>query len=121
MRNSVFSFTPANAQQQVMYDHVVTHIESLASERRARLNQAAEKIPALLWMILIGSAAITVAFTFVFGLSSSIAHSVMVLTLAALVVFSLVVVKEMSYPYAGSTRIDPTAFEVFLARLPAPR
>jgi hypothetical protein len=30
-------------------------------------------------------------------------------------------VREMSYPYAGSTRIDPTAFEVFLSRLPAPR
>jgi CDP-diglyceride synthetase len=121
MRNSVFSFTPANAQQQVMFDHAVSHIEALASERRARLNQAAEKLPSLLWMILIGSAVITILFTFLFGLSSSFAHTVMVLTLAGLVAVALVVVKEMSYPYAGSTKIDPTAFEVFLSRLPTPR
>ena len=121
MRNTVFSFTPANAQQQVMFDHALGHVEALASERRARLNQAAEKLPPLLWMILIGSAVITILFTFLFGLSSSVAHTVMVLTLAGLVAVALVVVKEMSYPYAGSTRIDPTAFEGFLSRLPTPR
>ena len=121
MRDSVFAFKPADARQQVLFDHAVTHIEALASERRARLNQAADKVPTLLWTILIGGAVVTVAFTFLFGLSSSLAHTVMVVTLAGLVVVSLVVVKEMSYPYAGSTKIDPQAFEVFLARLPAPR
>jgi hypothetical protein len=121
MRDSVFAFTPANAQQQVLFDHVLGHIEALASQRRARLNQAVDKVPTLLWTILIGGAAVTVTFTFLFGLSSSLAHTVMVVTLAGLVTVSLVVVREMSYPYAGSTRIDPQAFEVFLSRLPAPR
>jgi hypothetical protein len=64
---------------------------------------------------------VTIAFTFLFGLSSSFAHTVMVMTLAALVVVSLVVVREMSYPYSGTMKVDPTAFEVFLSRLPAPR
>lgn len=121
MRDSVFAFKPAGAAEQVEYDHAMTHVEALAGERRQRLNQADESLPKLLWAILIGSALITIAFTFLFGLSSSLAHTVMVMTLAGLVVVSLVVVREMSYPYAGTMAVHPTAFEVFLARLPAPR
>ncbi|NUR30929.1 MAG: DUF4239 domain-containing protein [Catenulispora sp.] len=121
LRDSVFTFKPSNAAEQVEYDHALTHVEALAGERRQRLNQAEESLPKLLWAILIGSALITVAFTFLFGLSSSLAHTVMVLTLAGLVVVSLVVVREMSYPYAGTMKVHPTAFEVFLSRLPAPR
>ena len=121
IRNSVFAFHPADVSQQVIYDHVLTHVESLAEERRERLNQTEESLPPLLWAILIGSALVTIAFTFLFGLSSRFAHTVMVMTLAALVVVSLVVVREMSYPYSGTMKVDPTAFEVFLSRLPVPR
>lgn len=121
LRDSVFTFKPSNMAEQVQYDHALTHVEALAGERRQRLNQAEESLPDLLWAILVGSALITVAFTFLFGLSSSLAHTVMVLTLAGLVVVSLVVVREMSYPYAGTMKVHPTAFEVFLSRLPAPR
>ena len=121
MRDSMFAFKPSTAAEQVEYDHAMTHVEALAGERRERLNQADDSLPPLLWAILIGSALVTVAFTFLFGLSSSLAHTVMVMTLAGLVVVSLVVVREMSYPYAGTMKVHPTAFEVFLARLPAPR
>jgi hypothetical protein len=121
IRNSVFSFSPQDAQQQVMYDHLVTHVDNLAEQRRARINQAGDSVPGLLWVVLIGGAVLTVAFTFLFGLSSSLAHTLMVLTLTGLVVVSLVVVKEMSYPFAGSTKVGPEAFDVFLSRLPAPR
>jgi uncharacterized membrane-anchored protein len=121
IRDSVFAFHPADISQQVLYDHVLTHVESMAEQRRQRLNQTEESLPPLLWAILIGSALVTIAFTFLFGLSSSFAHTVMVMTLAALVVVSLVVVREMSYPYSGTMKVDPTAFEVFLSRLPTPR
>jgi hypothetical protein len=45
----------------------------------------------------------------------------MVLSLTALVVGSLILVKEMNYPFLGVTKVEPTAFQVFLDRLPAPR
>ena len=121
MRNSVFSFNPTTAQQQVLLDHAVTHVEDLATERRARLNQLTDEVPPLMWVVLIAGAVLTIGFTFLFGLSNTLAHVVMVLTLTGLVVVSLLVIKEMSYPFSGSTKIDPTAFEVFLSRLPTPR
>ncbi|MFE0458454.1 hypothetical protein ACFW1A_04225 [Kitasatospora sp. NPDC058965] len=121
MRDSVFSINPANSQQQVLYEHAVSHLENLASERRARLNQVDDEVPVLLWVALIVGGVLTVGFTFLFGLSNTLAHTLMVLSLGALVVVSLLLIKEMDFPFAGATAVKPTAFDVFLQRLPAPR
>lgn len=121
MRSDVFSINPANDQEKVLYDHAVSHLENLASERRARLNQIDEDVPALLWVALIAGAVLTIGFTFLFGLPNSFSHGLMVLTLTGLVVLSLIVIREMDFPFTGVTAIKPTAFDVFLNRLPPPR
>jgi hypothetical protein len=121
IRDSVFAFNPATVQQQVLYEHAVSHVEDLASERRARLNQVNDEVPPMLWVVLIAGAVLTIGFTFLFGLSNTWAHILMVVTMTALMMVSLLVIKEMSYPYSGSTKVDPKAFEVFLTRLPPPR
>jgi Protein of unknown function (DUF4239) len=121
IRASVMSFQPTTLQQQVLFDHAVTDVENLASARRERLNQVQDSVPPILWVALIAGAALTVGFTFLFGLSNSVAHALMVLSLGALVVVSLILIKEMDYPFAGVTKVDPTAFQVFLDRLPPPR
>jgi len=111
----------ATLQQQVLYDHAVTDVESLASARRERLNMVQDAVPPILWVALITGAVLTIGFTFLFGLSNSVAHGLMVLALGALVVASLILIKEMDYPFGGVTKVDPTAFQVFLSRLPPPR
>lgn len=121
MRSDVFAYTPSGEREQVLYEHAVSHVEALASNRRARLNLVDEEVPALLWIALVLGGLVTIGFTFLFGLSNNVAHTVMVLGLTALVVVSLIVIKEMDYPFGGVTRVSPTAFNVFLERLPPPR
>lgn len=121
LRAGVMSYAPGNEREAVLYHNAVDHLENLASARRERLNQVDEDVPTLLWVALIAGAVLTVGFTFLFGLSNTFSHTVMVLMLTGLVVVSLVVIKEMDFPFAGVTKIDPTAFEVFLDRLPPPR
>jgi hypothetical protein len=74
-----------------------------------------------MWLALIAGGLLTVAFTYLFGLSNTLAHGLMVLTLTALVVVSLLLIKEVDLPFTGVTRVEPTAFAVFLSRLPPPR
>ncbi|MGF1431179.1 DUF4239 domain-containing protein [Kitasatospora sp. LaBMicrA B282] len=121
MRDSVFSINPTNAQQQTLYEHAVSHVEDLASQRRERLNEVDDEVPSILWAALIVGGLLTVGFTFLFGLPNTLAHSLMVLSLGGLVVISLLVIKEMNFPFTGVTAVKPTAFEVFLQRLPPPR
>lgn len=121
IRAAVLSWQPTTAQQQVLYDHAVSHVEDLATQRRARLTEVEDSVPPILWGALILGAVLTVGFTYLFGLSNTLAHTLMVLSLTALVVGSLILIKEMNYPFNGVTRIEPTAFKVFLDRLPTPR
>ncbi|QMU67456.1 DUF4239 domain-containing protein [Streptacidiphilus sp. P02-A3a] len=121
IRASVLSYQPTTMQQQVLYDHAVTDVENLASARRERLDEVQDSVPPILWVALIIGAVLTIGFTFLFGMSNSVAHGLMVLVLGALVVASLILIKEMDYPFAGVTKVDPTAFQVFLSRLPPPR
>ncbi|TDU04792.1 uncharacterized protein DUF4239 [Streptomyces sp. 846.5] len=121
IRDAVNSFQPTTPQQQVLYEHAVTHVEDLATERRARLTEVEDSVPPILWGALILGAVVTIGFTYLFGLSNTLVHSLMVLSLTALVVGSLILVKEMNYPFLGVTKVEPTAFQVFLDRLPAPR
>lgn len=121
LREGVMSYTPGGPREEILYERAVNHLEDMASARRERLNQVDEDVPTLLWIALIAGAALTIGFTFLFGLSNTFSHGLMVLMLSGLIVVSLVVIKEMDFPYNGVTKIHPTAFEVFLDRLPPPR
>jgi hypothetical protein len=121
IRDTALAFKPADAQQTVLYDHLATDVDELAGQRRARLNEITEVVPPLLWVALIVGAVITVGFTFLFGLSNTWVHVAMVLSLTALICLSLITIRNMSYPFTGAHAVEPTAFEVFLSRLPAQR
>ncbi|MFE9427654.1 hypothetical protein ACFYNO_32325 [Kitasatospora sp. NPDC006697] len=121
IRNTALSFQPPNARDQVLFQRTVDDVEELAGERRARLSEIEDLVPTLLWISLIGGGALTIAFAFLFGLSNTRAHLAMVLILTCLVVVPLVAIKEMDYPFKGVNAVRPTAFEVFLARLPPQR
>ncbi|UGQ10881.1 DUF4239 domain-containing protein [Yinghuangia sp. ASG 101] len=121
LREGIMAYHANGPREELLYDRAVTHLENLASARRERLNQVGEEVPTLLWTALIAGAVITIGFTFLFGLSNTFTHTLMVLMLTGLVVVSLVVIREMDFPFNGATKVDPTAFEVFLDRLPPPR
>ncbi len=121
IRDDVFGFRPRSAQQQALYAEALTSVNDFSTARRDRLDAIGEVIPPLLWAALIIGAVMTVGFCLFFGLQNKTAHIGMVAMLAALITISLLLIRDMEYPFAGSVRIGPEAFEVFLTRLPAPR
>ncbi|MDY0810322.1 DUF4239 domain-containing protein [Kitasatospora purpeofusca] len=118
IRDTTNALGPAGPVQQVQFEHAVAHVEGLATERRARLNQIENAVPPLLWAPLILGAVLSIAFTFLFSVSSLRLHTAMVLIMTAMICVSLIVVKELNYPFDGLSAVRPDAFEIFLARLP---
>ncbi|HZR48138.1 MAG TPA: hypothetical protein VFB06_01340 [Streptosporangiaceae bacterium] len=121
IRNDAFSLNPATPRDQVIFEEVTTSVTALAADRRERLDAIGDGVPVFLWAALIGGGIITVGFTFLFGLSSTWVHVVMVGLFAAVIVVSLILIKDLNYPFAGPGKVSPEAFEVFLSRLPPPR
>jgi hypothetical protein len=88
----------------------------LGDARRERLLAASEGLPTILWVVLIGGGVITIAFTYLFGLESTVVHTLMVAALALVLSLSLFSIAALDHPFRGDVRIHPDALEQDLER-----
>ena len=98
----------------ILYDQALTRFHDLANARRLRLVAVTEGLPAILWVVLIGGGAVTVCFTYLFGLKSNWAHALMIAALTLVICAILLTIGLLEYPFAGEARIEPDAFEEVL-------
>ena len=64
--------------EQVRYGEALSRIEELADARNARLVEAGEGIPTVLWGVLAVGGGLVVGFAYLFGLESTLVHNLMV-------------------------------------------
>ncbi len=84
-------------------------MNDLAENRNLRLLRARSKIPPVLWVALLGGAALTVGFSYFFGVSNLRLHMLTTATFAgtiALFIF-VIVVLEAPFTRAGSVSREP--------------
>ena len=116
LRGTILGLDPPTGAQQVRYNQVLEQLHALGDARRERLLAANEGLATILWVVLIGGALITIAFTYLFGLEDTVVHTLMVAALAMILSLSLFTVAALDYPFKGDVRIHPAAFEQVLER-----
>jgi hypothetical protein len=116
IRLTVQNQDPDTEAGQVLYDQGLERIHDLADARRDRLVEAREGIPAILWVVLVIGAIITVGFTYLFGLDDTATHTLMVALLALVIGLVLFTIGSLEYPFRGDVRLGPDAFELVLKR-----
>ena len=114
LRSKMLGFDPRTEGEQVLYELGNTRLHDAADARRSRLLEVREGIPTLLWVVLVGGGAITVSFTYLFGLKSNLAHSLMVAALTLVICGILFTIGEFDYPFSGAVEIRPDAFKEVL-------
>jgi hypothetical protein len=73
-------------------------------------------MPTILWVVLIVGGAITVGFTYLFGLENTLVHALMVSALAMIISLTLFTAASLDHPFKSDIRIHPTAFEQVVER-----
>src|SRR5919112_1954769 len=116
LRGTILGLDPPTGAQLVRYNQVLEQLHALADARRERLLAASEGLATILWVVLIGGALITIAFSYLFGLDNTVVHTLMVAALAMVLSLSLFTVAALDYPFKGDVRIHPAAFEQVLER-----
>jgi hypothetical protein len=94
---------------------VFRQLDRMTESRRARLVAAEGAVPNVIWLVLLGGAVVTIAFTFFFGTESLRAQTVMTALLALLIFSELLIVVAIDRPFAGSVKVHPTALAAVLA------
>ena len=116
MRASVEALHPTSDAQTVLFDNLLQRLHELGDARGARLLQAEEGLPAILWAVLLMGGVIEVGFTYLFGLQSTTVHVLMVAALALVIGLVLFTVAALDFPFRGDIRIGPEALEEALGR-----
>ena len=103
--------------EQVRYAEALARMDELADARNARLVEAGEGIPTVLWGVLAVGGILVVGFAYLFGLENTLVHNLMVAALALLISSVLFTVGVLEYPFSGDVRVSPEAFELVLERM----
>jgi hypothetical protein len=119
IRQNIQGFEARTKSEEQLYAEGLDQIDILSDARRMRLVAAEEGIPGILWSVLVVGGTAVVGFAYLFGLESTWAHRLMVVTLAAVIGLVLFTVGAMEYPFSGGARIGTGAFELILERFGA--
>src|SRR3954451_14128963 len=117
LRASVHGFEPQTRAQEQLYAEGLDQVANLDDARRSRLIASEEGVPGILWSHLIFGGIAAVGFTYLFGLESTWAHRMMVVTLAAVIGLVLFTIGALGPPFAGGARIGTGFFELVLKRM----
>ncbi len=121
MRDEINALPTDSVRQQTIYQQSMDHVNNLAAARRQRINESAESVPAVLWVVLILGSVLTVGYSFLFGLANFWSHLMIAAPLGVMVVLALIVIDQLNHPFGGMVSVSPDAFHIFLNRLPAQR
>jgi hypothetical protein len=105
---------PHNATEQAVLDHSLTELTTMTEHRRIRLLQSRERLPALLWAVLIVGGTVTVGSTCMFGVESLKVHVVQVFEISFLLSLMLVAIAGIDRPFQGDVHVEPEAFRYAL-------
>ncbi len=86
---------------------MVTTMNEAANLRRLRLSKSQGGVPVIMWALLLIGGAITVGYTYLFGLENVTAHAIMTGSLAAVLALILTVVVLMNHPFRGGLSVNP--------------
>jgi hypothetical protein len=91
-------------------DHALYELSALAGYRRVRLVQSAERLPTVLWFVLLVGGVVTIASTCMFGAANGALHVIQVSAFALLISLVLVAIADINRPYQGSVHVSDYAF-----------
>jgi hypothetical protein len=91
-------------------DHALYELSALAGYRRIRLVQSAQRLPTVLWFVLLIGGAVTIASTCMFGAANGVLHVIQVTAFALLISLVLVAIADINRPFQGSVHVGDLAF-----------
>lgn len=105
---------PQTEREKIILGKIADTVVNLNDARRGRLLAARSSLPRPLWFVLIAGAAITIGFSYLFGIRNLIAHTVITIFLAASIGLGLFLIAALEGPFSGSLRLSPDAFTAVL-------
>jgi len=101
---------PENDRQGHLYEGLITSMQELGANRRARINLAQNTMPQALWLVVGLGALITIALSYVFASRFPHVQGFMTTLVATALALNIWLLCAYSDPYSGVLRVKPSMF-----------
>jgi hypothetical protein len=102
---------PKGGNETAFYDVAVTRLLDVGDLRRERVLNSGTHLPNPVWVVLIAGAAISVGFTYFFGVKNFVAQALMVSALAVITGLVLFLILSLDLPFTGDVGVGPGAMK----------
>lgn len=107
----LISLKTTDPVQVALFSETLNRLNSLYDARRDRLLAAHDHIEPAVWWVVLAGAAVTIGFTYLFGMESFTMHMLMTSAVAASLALVIVLIAAFDYPFRGEVQIGPGGFE----------
>jgi hypothetical protein len=111
-QHSLAGLKTSDPVQVAMLSETLYRLNSLYDARRNRILAAQDHVNPMVWSVVILGAAITIAFTYLYGMESFAMHLGMTGAAAASLALVIVLIIAFDYPFRGEVQITPDGFEI---------
>jgi hypothetical protein len=101
---------PRPGREAAFYDDAVRQLTEALGARRTRLDAAKTELPPIIAALLIVGSVVILGYAALVGSRSPWFHAIGAGAIAIIIGFSLVVLLDLSYPFAGTFSITPEPF-----------
>jgi hypothetical protein len=92
-------------------DHLANALKDLSERRNLREQELRNRLPGILWLLLIAGAGATVGSSCLLGNDNKWLHYCQVLALTFVVAVALASIADLARPFEGAVSVSPVAFE----------
>ena len=100
-----------NGQQSRWYQAAIDSLKQVSALREERLDASRESLPTVLTGLLIFGAAITIAYTYLYGVRNIYGQALMTAALASTIGMAIALVLVLDVPFRGGSAISREPFE----------
>jgi len=111
MWKTVMSIKAASPAEVNAQEHAMSELKSLGQGRMTRIRQGRDRLPNVLWCLLLVGGGLTIISSCTFGSDSVTLQSVHVFCFSVLVSLSLVAIADIHRPYRGLVHVSDYAFQ----------
>lgn len=109
---AVVSAVPENDRQSNLQQGLISSMQSLGENRRARILLAQKGMPAALWVVIGFGASITLALSYIFASQFPKVQAFMTTLVATALALNVWLLAVYSQPYSGELAIEPSMFQL---------
>lgn len=117
IQDMLVKFEPRHAGQAAYMQEVLHQLNELRDARRERIAASESGVEPEVWAIVLIGTAITIGFTFLFGMPSTRMHMLLTGGFTAATTLVLLLVMALDWPFRGELQVAPSMFHRVLENM----